>query len=656
MNRQLGVKLGAALLLLALAASGWAGGALASVEPRRGDNLPVTDRNLVRNGGFDLGTGTNLPGWWSRGGAVTNAQIEAAADAQGGPSVKIFTNGADYTTASAIYQELHLPTAVTAATLSFAVRVAAAFAGEAPQPGELINGWIAVAPVSGEAAPDTNNALVAGAVYGENVGSVTAWQQFSVTFDQTSLDALNAARADNQRLVLMIGTVANSWRLSLLVDDIGFQVNGSQTVPAFTGEIAFVDGKQVKRIQPSSGAAQTIWTHPGDAPSLLSVRWNPTATELGFTSDHETYFSPLEDDLYAIRPDGSGLRRITNAPSQAAILGGGFATGSVRLNIFNDGSALDTFAPFVISLRGANELKSFALPAYQQTGQILIENVVDLGGDQAVIFIYSSPACGANRRDVAGFVNVIPGQTVEANLTFNATNCGGFVGAARELTWKWDGTEIGYLLGNGPFKIEAAGRATPGDPWFGGNDLINDTLAWSPVNDLVLYDVIGAGGGIYRRDVAGQQPGQLIVNRTLLGDPVKPAWLLNGGGFLYIFAGNVFSADAAGQNRQQLTFFAPGEQAERVSPSPDGAYAVIERKLGNASALWLLERDNPANMWLLAPGSKPDWSRVNPSAPVQPTATPTRTPTVQPGATATPTLTPPAGTGQERVFLPAVQR
>jgi hypothetical protein len=668
MNRELGAKLSVALLLLALAASGWAGGALAAAEPHRGENLPVTNRNLTRNGGFDLGAGTNIPAWWSRGGAPANAQIEAGVDAQGGPAVKIFTNGADYATASAIYQELHLPTAVTAATLSFAVRVAPAYTGEAPQPGELINGWIAVAPVSGEAAPDTNNAIVAGAVYGENVGSVTAWQQFSVTFDQSSLDALNAARAANQRLVLMIGTVANSWRLSLLVDDVAFQVNGSQSVPAFSGEIAFVDGKQIKRIQPSSGAAQTIWTHPGAAPSLLSVRWNPTATELGFTSDHETNFSPIEDDLYGIRPDGSGLRRITNAPSQAAILGGGFATGSVRLNIFNNGSALETFAPFVVSLRGASELKSFALPAYQQTGQILIENVADLGGDQAVIFIYSSPACGANRRDVAGFVNVLPGQTVEANLTFNATNCNGFVGAARELTWKRDGAEIGYVLGNGPFKIEAAGRATPGDPWFGGNDLIDSTVAWSPVNDLVLYDVIGAGGGIYRRDVAGQQPGQLIVNRTLLGDPVKPAWLPDGSGFLYIFAGNVFSADAAGQNRQQLTFFAPGEQAERVSPAPDGAFVVIERKLGSASTLWLMERGNAANLWPLATGSKPDWSRVNPSTPAQPTATPTRTPTAQPGATATPTptLTPPpgatatptpqAGNSNERVFLPAVQR
>ena len=77
MNRQLGVKLGVILLLLALVSGGWAGVALASVEPRRGEDLPVTNRDLVRNGGFDLGSGTNLPGWWSRGGARSQRRKSA---------------------------------------------------------------------------------------------------------------------------------------------------------------------------------------------------------------------------------------------------------------------------------------------------------------------------------------------------------------------------------------------------------------------------------------------------------------------------------------------------------------------------------------------------------------------------------------------------
>jgi hypothetical protein len=610
-----------------------------TVLSARAASIPMTDRELIRNGDFALFSGSLIDGWQTRGGAVTNAQIEATADPQGGPAVKIFTNGADYATASAIYQEIHLPTTVSAATLSFNVRVVQSFDKEPPQAGELVNGWIAIVPVSGEMPPDTNNAIVAGAVYGQNVGGVTGWELFSVALDQSGVDALNQARTANQRLVLMLGTVTNGFRLSLLVDNVSLKVSGSQTIPAFVGEIAFVDGKAVKRINPNNSAAQTVWTHPGDTPSLLSVRWNPTATELGFTSDHETYFSPMEDDIYAIRPDGTGLRRITNAPGQAEILGGGYAKGSVRLNIFNNGSALETFSPFVISVRGAADLKSFALPPYQQTGQIMIENVAALGGDQAILLIYSSPACGANKRDVGGFVTVIPGQTVDVNVTFNATNCGGFVGAARELTWKRDGTEIGYVLGNGPYKVESAGRATPGESWFAGSGLI-DTVAWSPVDDRVLYDPIGSGGGIFVRDVAAATPETQLINRTVLADPTRPAWLPDGSGFLYIFGNDIYSADAQGQNQQRLTFFAAGERAERVSPSPDGNYFVFERKLGNTSTLWLMEWDNPTNMWPLTEGSKPDWSRVNPSVSAGPVNTPT----------------PPPGDQSQRIYLPAVQK
>jgi hypothetical protein len=602
-------------------------------------SLPVANQELIRNGDFALFSGSLIDGWRTRGGAVTNAQIEATADPQGGPAVKILTNGADYATASAIYQEIHLPTTVSAATLSFNVRVVQSFDNEPPQAGELVNGWIAIVPVSGETPPDTNNAIVAGGVYAENAGSVTGWELFSVALDQSGVDALNQARTANQRLVLMLGTVTNGWRLSLLVDNISFKVSGSQTTPNFTGEIAYVDGKAVKRINPNSGAAQTVWTHPGDTPSLPSVRWNPTATELGFTSDHETYFSPMQDDVYAIRADGSGLRRITNAPSQTEIASGGYAKGSVRLNIFNNGSALETFSPFVISVRGAADLKSFALPPYQQSGQVLIENVAALGGEQAILFIYSSPACGANKRDVGGFVTVIPGQTVDVTVTFNATNCGGFVGAARDLTWKRDGTEIGYVLGNGPYKVESAGQATPGESWFAGSGLI-DTVAWSPIDDRVLYDPIGSGGGIFVRNVAGSDPETQLINRTVLADPTRPAWLPDGSGFLYIFGADIYSADAQGENRRQLTFFAAGERAERASPSPDGNFLVFERKLGSTSTLWVMERANPANMWSLIAGSKPDWSRVNPSVSAPPVNAPT----------------PPPGGQNERIFLPAVTR
>lgn len=33
--------------------------------------------------------------------------------------------------------------------------------------------------------------------------------------------------------------------------------------------------RKSRKLNPASGVAQTVWTHPNAAPSLLSVRWNP---------------------------------------------------------------------------------------------------------------------------------------------------------------------------------------------------------------------------------------------------------------------------------------------------------------------------------------------------------------------------------------------
>ncbi|MDA0243652.1 MAG: hypothetical protein OT477_09575 [Chloroflexi bacterium] len=569
----------------------------------------LTNYELIRNGGFSH----QLAGWAARGGAATNAQIEATADPQGGPAVKIFTNGQDPATMPAIYQEIHLPSTVTAAQLNFNVRVAQAFEGEPPQPGELVNGWIAIVPVVGDTPPDLNNAIVTGQMFGENQAAVTGWLQFSAPLDASAITALNNARTSNQRLVLLLATQSNSWRFSLLVDNVSMTVDGTQTVPNFTGEIAYIhNGNQIRRVSPTSGGSQTIWTHPIADPEINSVRWNPTATELAFSSDHESFFSPLSEDIYGIRPNGTQLRRITNAPAQSEIASGSYAKGSVLLTIFNNTDA--NISPFVVSVRGAAELKSVALPPYQQSTQLLVENVAQLGGEQAIIFIYSGGVCGANRRDTAGFATIVPGQTVNVNLTFNATNCAGFVPYAGDITWKRDGSEIGYALINGAYKVAATGSATAGSSWF-ASGLLNH-VAWSPTNDLVLYDP--ATDGIHIRDVSTAVPGTKIITPGFVASADRPAWLPSGTGFLFIEGNNLFSADTQGNNKQQLTFFANGESVEQVSVAPDGNYVVFQRKLGDSSTLWLMERGNPANMWPLVAGAKPDWSRVTPSTPVLP--------------------------------------
>jgi hypothetical protein len=170
-----------------------------------------------------------------------------------------------------------------------------------------------------------------------------------------------------------------------------------------------------------------VWTHPDSTYSIFNVRWNPAATELAFTSDHESPFSPFATDLYGIGVDGSGLRRITNGPSHADMQGSSLGRGTVRVSVTNDYNTFtDPISFFRIYVQGASDWGTITLPSQLGTAEVTIPNVVDLGPNslQHVVFLYSSSACGAVRRYVPGYVDVVAGQTVSVDLTFNATGCG----------------------------------------------------------------------------------------------------------------------------------------------------------------------------------------------------------------------------------------
>jgi hypothetical protein len=600
-------------LFFVFLALGWAGNRedwATAVEAATESTIPVVNRESVRNGEFNLYGSSLIDGWRKRGGGSFTAEIEPTGDPQGGPAVKLYGNYGDPAAVSGIYQETHLPTAVTAATLSFDVRVVQTYQDSAPQ-GEVVMGWVAVIPVTGDDPPNLNDAIVSGNMFADSIGAPTGWMQFSAPFDASGVQALNNARSANQRLVLLLAIFSDGWRLSLLVDNVSLKLDGSQTAPNFTGQVAYIHQNQVRRVDPATAGAQTIWSHPGENPEIHTVRWNPAATELAIASDHERFYSPMAADIYGIRPKGTELRRITNWPSQSELAAANYPKGNVLVHIYNN--AGNGYSPFNVLVRGASELKSLPVPAYQSSASLLIENVSKFADEQLIFFVYSGPACGGVKRDTAGVVTIIPGQTVEINLTFNATLCTVQVPYAREIAWSPNGAEIGYVNNNTPFKIESAGRTTPGSPWFSAG--LMSSLAWSPNGQYALHD--SAIDGIFIKNLNSADPSHQIIPPTLFY-PEKPIWLPDGSRFLYIHQGNIFSADPQGNNKQQLTFFPSGDEAVQASPSPNGQHIVFERRMGDVSTLWLMERNNPANMWPLIAGTKPDWSRVNPSAPVPP--------------------------------------
>jgi hypothetical protein len=604
-----------------------------------GQSASLKSYSLVRNGGFNY----DLLWWSKRGAGLNNAQVEANLDPQGGPAVRIFSESdANLANASAIYQEIYLPDTITKATVSFKVKVAQAFEGQSPEPGELINGWWAIVPLDANNTPDLANDIVSTFIAEQPLSAFTDWLPYEVELPSESITALNAARANKQRLAFILGTLSNGWRFSLLLDDIDIKVDGLRTHPNFTGEIAYVWDGKIQRISPNGGNPQTVWSHPDDTYRLFNVRWNPAATELAFTSDHESPFSPFATDLYGIGVDGTGLRRITNGPSHADMQASSLGRGSVRVVVTNDyNTSTDPVSFFRIYVQGAPEWGTITLPARFGAAEVTIPNVVDLGPNtlQHVVFIYSSSACGAVRRYVPGYVDVVAGQTVNVDLTFNATGCG-FSGAreATELSWKRDGSEIGFNMMGAGFKVPAEGSGGPGMPWWPADGFMAHPT-WSPANNQVLYKLgLVSSLGIHRIDPDTQQSGTPIVPPQKSGDPAYPAWLPDASGFLYVENGNLFYSSIQGTNIRQLTFFV-GEFVHQPSISPDGAYVVFERQSGDLKTLWLMEWDNPTNMWPLAQGRRPDWSRANPSVPSGTNPTPT-----------------PPGPQNERIFLPAVQR
>jgi hypothetical protein len=576
--------------------------------------ITLTNYDLIRNGDFAEG----LSLWRKRGAGLNNAQAEAGIGMGNSTAVRIFTEAdTNFATASAIVQELYLPTQTTAATIRFDVRVAQAFEGQPPEPNEAVNGWLALVPLDQNNQFDLNNAFVSGYVYENAQQGFTNWGTYEAALPADVLTALNNAHANKQRVAFVLGTIANGWKYSLLVDNVSIRVDGSRTVPNFTGEIAYLAPGTVRRISPLGGPGQTIWTHPDSTGrKLFNVRWNPTATELAFTSNHETLYSAFSTDVFGIRPNGTELRRITNAPSHAAMQASGLPRGTVRLqvtNIYN--TMLDPVWPFMVYVQGAAETVSATLPNQFGTVEVIIPNVVDLGpGGQYITFIYSSHGCGANRRYVSGFVEVIGGQTVDMSVDFNATGCGisGAVEAA-EIAWKRDGSEIGYIVTNAPFKIAAANPSGPGTPWW--NSGLVTTIAWSPINNTVAYGT--ATIGIFHVNPEVDPNGTQLIPAQQGGYPSDPAWLPNGSGLLYVESGNLFYASNTGTNIRQLTFFV-NEFIYQPSVSPDGNYVVFERQTGDDRVLWIMEWDNPTNMWPLIAGARPDWSRVNPSTPVPP--------------------------------------
>jgi hypothetical protein len=557
----------------------------------RTDTQPITSKELIRNGTFDQDKtawatnpiGTHVGDGYGKDGIGMGMQIWPE-----------FSNSYGY-----IFQEIYLPTQTTAATFALDYKFV-------PNVGAVFGGFQARLAT----ATSTIATPLAVTVYpGE------AWQSASVSLSAGEVTALNAARAAGERVYAVVELSAQF--LYANVDNVSFKVSGSMDVPALNGAIAYVglDGsgyaKTVKRIAPDGTDAQTVWTHPSAIPGtthIYDVAWKPDAQEITFSSDHESAYSAFHSDVYGVKPDGSGLRRITNPPSKAEIDAGGYQFGTVTGSIYNNYGSV-TF--FQLYIEGAQEPVSVDVGGQGSTVSFPAMTVADLGiGLHYVVFTWSNGG-SVCKEYAAAVIDVQAGQTVNADLSFSGT-CGTY--NSDSISWKRDSSQVGVDVIT-PRKFQATGE-TIGTELFSA-PLTADELAWSPVNDQILYRYWSTDAGtrgIYLTTVGGGTGTRLVNEGGALY--VTPAWLPDGSGFVFTLDNYIYQYNLSASQVVTLAMFY-NEYVANPSVSPDGNYVVFERQSIQAPLqydLWIINRADPVEMWALTNDGRstnPDWSRAN---------------------------------------------
>jgi Tol biopolymer transport system component len=409
-------------------------------------------------------------------------------------------------------------------------------------------------------------------------------------------------------LVLVLGLVLAFGAIPGMADIQAFaQIDGEK--------IAFVrsndqTGDEIWLIDPEGTNERRIWhtSVPGaeGIQDVNSLTWSPDGRELAFASRHEAGCSFFGRDIYTIREDGSGYRRVTAPPACAQRAG--LPKGTVVVSLFNWSA---TAGPFTVYFQGAEAPKEMVLPTGVTT-TVTFENVADYGDKlQWAVAIFG----GLRFHDVLANVDVIPGQVVETRGVLpimGAVEGWGF----HTPTWRSDGTQIAYIFGaSGAIFGLPANNQVPGEI---GVELIQPDLSEKPGDPKLLsyapvaaranqllyeaYDFHGEGATIFLVEEGAGSHGQAVlavgedIGRAVLG----LAWLPDGSGFLYSATedfneiANMYVYRFATETSTRLTNFSSGFTRE-MSISPDGERVVFEHQYAGE---WT-DGDPPIDLWMM---------------------------------------------------------
>ena len=403
---------------------------------------------------------------------------------------------------------------------------------------------------------------------------------------------------------------------------------GPQTRPPAQsggGTIAYVrGGTEIRLVAPGGTNDRRLWTHP-DATAELGIfglAWRPDGKELAFSSGHAAASSLYHADIYAVRPDGTGLRKLTNPPDRGEFAR--FPQGSVSVTVRNDAGPRQTNASagvFIVYVAGADEPQQIALPP-GSTRTLLFKSVADFGArTQAVVAMW-----GKYRWFMPG-VDVQAGRAVKAPV-FSIGGDGVELFGAFRPVWRGDGSRVSYR--SGLCTLSSVPADPPAgehvySPLFGGkNPLGACTWDWGPTpaltSQLIYTENASGDSGVYRIAEGGTHPGAKLTTYSDLEYQLllDLRWLPDGSGFLFSNAtllrdsANIFRYDFATRRVTQVTRLA-NEFARVFGVSPDGRSIVFERarslEEGKDSDLWVVGVDGGEPRLLVRDGQSPSWGR-----------------------------------------------
>ena len=388
--------------------------------------------------------------------------------------------------------------------------------------------------------------------------------------------------------------------------------------------IAYVrDGIEIRVINPDGTNDRRIWTHP-DAKKALGIEgvaWSPDGKQLAFSSKHAAVASLYDADLYVIRPDGSGLRKLTNAPAMSEYEH--FPKGTVSVTFRNDQplwkQSQASAGVFIVYVAGAAEPQQITLPP-GATRTVVFNQVADFGNTaQPVVAMWGS------YRWFSPGLDVRAGATVKAPV-FSITGDGiEYFGAYRPV-WRQDGSRVSYRSGTCTLNSVPV-NPTPGEyvynPLFGGkNPLGTCTWDWGPTpetaNQLLYSENDSGDSSVFRITEGGKPPGEKLAQFSDIAYQLlfDLRWLPDASGFLFSNqtlmrdSANIFRYDFASRRVTQVTRL-QNEFTGAFTISPDGQWIVFEKSKSldedRAIDLWIARINGSNARLLVRNASSPSW-------------------------------------------------